>query len=91
MSIDADGVDDDWDTELSLVVGADGTIDFNGFYGEYELVIGGETYPLELVKGTTDYVVPVPEPVSVAGPLVILAALARRRRAPLSPVLGGEG
>jgi hypothetical protein len=40
-----------WRTEESLQVGPDGTIDFTGFYGDYEITVGGETYDLELLKG----------------------------------------
>jgi hypothetical protein len=46
---------DEWDTDLSLQVGPDGTIDFTGFYGDYEITIDGQTFGLSLVKGTTDY------------------------------------
>jgi endo-1,4-beta-xylanase len=44
-----------WDTDLMLPVAADGTIDFSGFYGDYEVTIDGKTYPLSLDKGVTDY------------------------------------
>ena len=44
-----------WDTDLTLPVAADGTIDFNGFYGDYEVTVDGKTYALDLAKGTTDY------------------------------------
>jgi GH35 family endo-1,4-beta-xylanase len=45
-----------WDTELTdLVVGEDGTIEFDGFWGDYELTVDGTTYSLELVKGTQSY------------------------------------
>lgn len=46
---------DEWDTDLLLNVLPDGTIDFTGFYGEYEITIGGNTYTLDLTKGDTDY------------------------------------
>jgi len=46
----------EWDTQLmGLVVGPDSTIDFTGFYGDYEITIGGETFNLSLLKGTQDY------------------------------------
>jgi hypothetical protein len=46
----------EWDTELlSLPVGPDGTIDFSGFFGDYEITIGTETFDLALLKGTTAY------------------------------------
>lgn len=44
-----------WTTDLDLVVGPEGTIDFTGFYGDFEITIGGKTYALRLEKGTTDY------------------------------------
>jgi GH35 family endo-1,4-beta-xylanase len=45
-----------WDTNLQdLAVQPDGTIDFTGYFGEYEITIGGQTYLLDLTKGTTDY------------------------------------
>ena len=34
------------DTDLTTTVNADGTIDFTGFYGDYELTIDGQTYDL---------------------------------------------
>lgn len=47
---------DQWDTNLEdLAVQPDGTIDFTGFYGEYEITINGETFALDLTKGLTDY------------------------------------
>ena len=48
-----------WTTDLTLEVGPDGTIDFNGFYGDYEVTIGGQTFDLSLVKGTQDYALTV--------------------------------
>jgi endo-1,4-beta-xylanase len=46
---------EEWDTDLTLNVLPDGTIDFTGFFGEYEITIGGNTYTLDLTKGTSDY------------------------------------
>jgi hypothetical protein len=46
---------DGWDTDESVQVGPDGTIDFTGFYGDYEITVGGETFDLTLVKGTPLY------------------------------------
>jgi hypothetical protein len=37
------------------VVGPDGTINFTGFWGDYELTINGQPYVLTLDKGTTQY------------------------------------
>jgi hypothetical protein len=45
-----------WTTGIdNLVVGPDGTIDFSGFYGQYEITIGGQTIDMELTKGETLY------------------------------------
>lgn len=47
---------DSWKTNIdNLIVGADGTIDFTGFYGQYEITINGKTFLLDLTKGITDY------------------------------------
>jgi GH35 family endo-1,4-beta-xylanase len=47
---------DSWKTPTqNLLVGPDGTIDFTGFYGEYEVTIGGKTFVFDLTKGVTDY------------------------------------
>jgi endo-1,4-beta-xylanase len=81
MTFDADGVDDDWTTSLALPVAADGTIDFRGFYGDYLLTIDGRTYPLSLVKGTTEYSIAVPEPhMSVCAVFAAATSLLMRRR-----------
>jgi hypothetical protein len=42
---------DEWNTDVTLPVGEDGTIDFTGFYGTYEISIGGQTVELDLLKG----------------------------------------
>jgi hypothetical protein len=46
---------DGWTTDLTAMVGPDGTIDFTGFYGDYELTIGDQTYALALNKGESLY------------------------------------
>ena len=51
-----------WDTDLDLMVLPDGTIDFTGFYGEYEITLGEQTFLLDLTKGTTDYALIVGPP-----------------------------
>jgi hypothetical protein len=43
-------------------VSPDGTLDFNGFYGDYEVIINNQSFPLTLVKGTTDYELNIPAP-----------------------------
>lgn len=56
MTTDNDGDPlDDWDTNLSTLVNPDGTIDFTGFYGEYEIEVNGEIFTLDLTKGEQDY------------------------------------
>src|SRR5262245_24200834 len=42
-----------WTTQLTATTAADGTINFNGYYGDYELTIGGQKYNLTLKKGTS--------------------------------------
>ncbi len=45
-----------WTTPTrDLVVGPDGTITFNGFWGNYDLKINNQIVPLTLSKGTTQY------------------------------------
>lgn len=46
---------DSWNTELTATVAADGTIDFTGFFGDYELTIGAQTLDLALAKGDSLY------------------------------------
>lgn len=49
-----------WTTPTqNLTVGADGTVNFNGYYGDYQLTIGGRTIPLSLVKGISNLSIPV--------------------------------
>ena len=45
----------DWSTDLSAKVDADGKIEFTGFYGDYDISIGGKTIGLTLAKGTRQY------------------------------------
>jgi GH35 family endo-1,4-beta-xylanase len=45
-----------WTTPMQeLTVGPDGTIDFSGFYGDYEITIGGQTFDLSFLKGEEEY------------------------------------
>lgn len=72
-----------WTTDLTLPVGPDGTIQFNGFYGDYTLVIDGKGYDLSLVKGANNATlsITVPEPARAAAVgLSILAGLRRQTR-----------
>jgi GH35 family endo-1,4-beta-xylanase len=69
-----------WSTHLTATVGADGTINFNGYYGQYGFTINGQTYSLDLTKGTTNYVLAVPEPCSgaIAGLSLVAVLVAGR-------------
>src|SRR5262249_7762809 len=44
-----------WATQLTATVGADGKINFTGYYGDYQLTVGGQTYNFTLAKGSTNY------------------------------------
>jgi GH35 family endo-1,4-beta-xylanase len=44
-----------WTTQLSAVVDENGAINFDGFWGDYELTIDGQTVPLTLSKGQSSY------------------------------------
>ena len=44
-----------WDTDLTMDVGPDGTVNFDGFYGDYEITIDGVVYSLHLSKGDSLY------------------------------------
>jgi dockerin type I repeat protein/PEP-CTERM motif-containing protein len=44
-----------WTTDVTLPVAGDGTVDFTGFYGDYDVTVAGQTYHLNLGKGTTAY------------------------------------
>jgi GH35 family endo-1,4-beta-xylanase len=52
----------EWNTDVVVNVAADGTLEFNGFYGDYEVIINGQGYPLTLVKGTNDFELNIPAP-----------------------------
>jgi hypothetical protein len=47
--------DNGWNTQLTTLVGPDGAIDFNGYYGDYTLTIDGVIYNFKLVKGDSEY------------------------------------
>jgi len=73
-----------WDTELTAFVDENGHINFNGFWGDYELLINGHAYNLELIKGTSQYrLVVAVEPVSavllVLGSVMVSAGRLRIR------------
>jgi GH35 family endo-1,4-beta-xylanase len=47
---------DSWKTpDQNLTVSPDGTVDFTGYFGDYEVTVGGRTFDLELLKGTQSY------------------------------------
>jgi endo-1,4-beta-xylanase len=54
-----------WSTDVTPTVGADGTVNFNGTYGEYDVIVGGKTYLLTLDKGVASYSLATPEPGSL--------------------------
>ncbi|HMP06483.1 MAG TPA: endo-1,4-beta-xylanase, partial [Lacipirellulaceae bacterium] len=60
-----------WTTDLSLTVGAEGEIDFTGFYGQYQVTIDGKNYDLNLVKGQTEYELIVSLPADFNGDGVV--------------------
>jgi GH35 family endo-1,4-beta-xylanase len=45
----------EWDTDVTVPVNPDGTIGFTGFYGDYEVTIGNQTYALQISKGDALY------------------------------------
>jgi GH35 family endo-1,4-beta-xylanase len=46
---------DRWNNDETVVVADDGTIDFTGFFGDYEITVNGQTYDLALSKGEPFY------------------------------------
>lgn len=44
-----------WNTQLTVTAAPDGTINFNGFYGDYVLTVGGVEYRFSLKKGVLNY------------------------------------
>jgi hypothetical protein len=51
-----------WNTDYTSTVNADGSVTLPGtaFYGDYSVIIGGKSYPLSLVQGTSNYSLTVP-------------------------------
>jgi endo-1,4-beta-xylanase len=64
----------EWNTDITLPVGPDGTVDFAGFFGEYEITIDGETFDLVHTKGTSDYSLLVAVPGDFDDNLIVNAA-----------------
>ncbi len=46
-----------WTTQLTRTLSANGTINFDGYYGDYEITAGGKKYTLSLTKGTGNYTI----------------------------------
>jgi hypothetical protein len=46
-----------WTTQLSRSLSANGTINFDGYYGDYEITAGGNKYTLSFTKGTGSYTI----------------------------------
>jgi autotransporter-associated beta strand protein len=44
-----------YQTNDTLTTTANGQVSFNGTYGEYDVIVNGQTYLLDLVPGTTSY------------------------------------
>jgi GH35 family endo-1,4-beta-xylanase len=44
-----------WTTQLTTMVDENGMINFDGFWGDYELTVDGQTIPLTLSKGVGEY------------------------------------
>jgi hypothetical protein len=69
----------EWRTDLTSPVDAMG-INFNGYYGLYDVTINGKTYPLDLEKGITNYFIQAPEPAQLLVAAAVSALLAQRRQ-----------
>jgi GH35 family endo-1,4-beta-xylanase len=44
-----------WTTQLTTMVDENGVINFDGFWGDYELTVDGQTFPFTLSKGVDGY------------------------------------
>jgi len=44
-----------WTTDVSLTTDSHGRVNFVGFYGDYEIIVGQQRREFTLTKGTTDY------------------------------------
>lgn len=62
-----------WTTDLTLTTDANGQIDFRGFYGQYDLLVDGQSYALDLQRGVSTYSLAIPEPGALA--LAVAGAL----------------
>ena len=48
-----------WTADEDVTVAPDNTIQFTGFFGDYDVTIGEKTMPLTLIKGRNDYTLAV--------------------------------
>ena len=67
-------------TDLTLTVGQDGMIHFNGFYGAYALTINGQSFDLSLIKGANNAALSINVPEPAAAAAIGAGALALFRR-----------
>ena len=70
-----------WTTDLTTNVALDGTTNFTGTYGDYDVIIGNQTYEMTLTKGTPALTLITPEPATLAL-FSLSATLLLRRRHP---------
>jgi endo-1,4-beta-xylanase len=66
-----------WNTDFTSTVNADGSVTLPGtaFYGDYSVLIGGKSYALSLVQGTSNYSLTLPEPTGVVLLLTGISAM----------------
>jgi hypothetical protein len=69
-----------WTTDQTLQTDAQGRVNLTGFYGAYDVIVGGQTFSMDLAKGVDSYVVTVPEPSAVVGVAGALSGLLLKRR-----------
>ena len=48
----------EWDTDVLTTIANDGTIEFNGYYGDYVLTIDSQPFSFTLTKGVIEYSLP---------------------------------
>jgi GH35 family endo-1,4-beta-xylanase len=81
---------DGWTTQTTATADANGQITFNGYYGQYTLTSGGQTWNLNAVKGHAAYTLmgsAAPEPSTLAESIIVAvlvlvfvgASIARKR------------
>ncbi len=69
-----------WTTDITAPVNADGTINFNGTFGDYDVIIGNQTFPMTLT-GPGDLTLLTPEPSTFLLLSFSIPLLLRRRSA----------